>query len=152
MYQSTAQFPKNNYRTSAFLELSHLNNINFEVTTYARTMWRSKKEFRQEGGNLDRETQLIFEAMDISKWHPENFITQSTFSKNGVLLRLTSRFRIIRKVVARLAISTGSIYKRPTKVDPTKPRKYRLQGWLVRNMSQREDGTYFKNGGSNLKY
>jgi hypothetical protein len=101
---------------------------------------------------LDRETQLIFEAMDISSWNPENFITQSTFSKDGTLLLLTSRFRIIRKVVARLAISTGNIYKRPTKVDPTKPRKYRLQGWLVRNMSQREDGTYFKNGGSNLKF
>ena len=57
-----------------------------------------------------------------------------------------ARFRITRRLLAIYFILKGEDYIRVLKVDPSRPIRYRKGIWVIRNQSQRADGTIYTSG------
>jgi len=54
---------------------------------------------------------------------------------------------ILKLLISEILVRQGKIFLRPFKVDPSKPEQYWVEGFKVRNRSQRQDGTYLTAGG-----
>ena len=93
--------------------------------------WRKQRKGRITG-NETRGTTLAFGEFGLKAIESE---------------RITARqIEAARRAISRQMKRQGKIFIRPNKVDPTKPDYYWLEGFKVRNMSQRQDGTYWTNG------
>lgn len=57
-----------------------------------------------------------------------------------------ARFAALRPFMALFFIITGDAYQRVLKVDPSRPIRYRKGMWVIRNQSQRADGTIYTSG------
>lgn len=77
---------------------------------------------------------------------PANFRVETTFDSRAGIYKIILNIPIFRNFISELLIKQGKIYLRPYKVDPSLPEHYLLEGFTVRNMSQRKDGTYPKSG------
>jgi len=77
---------------------------------------------------------------------PANFRAETTFNGRTGIYKVLLEIPIIKYIFSEILIRQGKIFIRPNKVDPTKPDYYWLEGFKVRNMSQRQDGTYWTNG------
>ena len=77
---------------------------------------------------------------------PSNFRAETTFNSRTGIYKIFLEIPIFKYVFSEILIRQGKIFLRPYKVDPTKPEQYWVEGFKVRNMSQRQDGTYWTNG------
>ena len=77
---------------------------------------------------------------------PANFRAETTFNGRTGIYKVLLEIPIFKYILSEILIRQGKIFIRPNKVDPTKPDYYWLEGFKVRNMSQRQDGTYWTNG------
>lgn len=77
---------------------------------------------------------------------PVNFRTETTFNSQTGIYKVLLEIPVLNLIFSELLIRQGRIFIRPYKVDSSKPDYYWLDGFKVRNMSQRKDGTYWSNG------
>jgi hypothetical protein len=77
---------------------------------------------------------------------PANFRAETTFNNRTGVYKVLLEFPVLKYLLSEMLIRQGKIFIRPYKVDPSKPDYYWLDGFKVRNMSQRQDGTYWTNG------
>ena len=78
---------------------------------------------------------------------PTNFRVETTFNNRRGTYKIILGIPVLRLIFSELLIRLGKIYLRPLKVDRSKPSSYWYEGFQVRNMSQRQDGTYLTAGG-----
>ena len=78
---------------------------------------------------------------------PDNFRVETTFNMNYGFYRAILGIPFLKNLFSEILIRQGKIFLRPYKVDPSKPEQYWVDGYKVRNMSQRKDGTYLTAGG-----
>jgi hypothetical protein len=62
-------------------------------------------------------------------------------------MKIALNFPVLKVILSEILVRQGKIFLRPYKVDPSKPEQYRVEGFKVRNRSQRQDGTYLTAGG-----
>ena len=77
---------------------------------------------------------------------PANFRAETTFNNRTGIYKVILDIPVLNLIFSELLIRQGKIFIRPYKVDSSKPEHYWLDGFKVRNMSQRQDGTYWTNG------
>ena len=77
---------------------------------------------------------------------PPNFRAETTFNHRSGIYKTLLGIPVLNLIFSELLIRQGKIFIRPYKVDPSKPDYYWLDGFKVRNMGQRRDGTYWTNG------
>ena len=77
---------------------------------------------------------------------PPNFRAETTFNHRSGIYKTLLGIPVFNLIFSEILIRQGKIFIRPYKVDPSKPNHYWLDGFKVRNMSQRQDGTYWTNG------
>ncbi len=78
---------------------------------------------------------------------PANFRAETTFNNRTGIYNVLLEIPGLKYIFSELLIRQGKIFIRPYKVDTSKPEHYWLEGFKVRNMSQRQDGTYLTAGG-----
>jgi hypothetical protein len=78
---------------------------------------------------------------------PDNFRVETTFNSQSGFYKFILEIPVLKYFFSEILIRQGKIFLRPYKVDPSKPDQYWLEGYRVRNMSQRKDGTYLTAGG-----
>lgn len=78
---------------------------------------------------------------------PDNFRVETTFNSQSGIYKYILEIPILKYLFSEILIRQGKIFLRPYKVDPSKPDHYWVEGYKVRNMSQRKDGTYLTAGG-----
>ena len=78
---------------------------------------------------------------------PGDFRVETTFNLQGKFARTILEFPLIKILVSEMLVRQGKIFLRPFKVDPTKPEQYWVEGFKVRNTSQRQDGSLYTAGG-----
>jgi len=61
-----------------------------------------------------------------------------------------ARIPVVRRLVAQILIRKGFAIMRVMKVDPKLPDEFFVNGWKVRNKSERHDGVLWTAGGSVL--
>ena len=76
-----------------------------------------------------------------------NFRIETTFNSQRGFYKFVLEIPVLKYLFSEILIRQGKIFLRPYKVDPSKPDQYWLEGYKVRNMSQRKDGTYLTAGG-----
>jgi hypothetical protein len=81
------------------------------------------------------------------KHTPGNFRVETTFNSQSRFYGVILEIPVLKYLFSELLIRQGKIFLRPYKVDPSKPEQYWVEGYKVRNMSQRKDGTYLTAGG-----
>lgn len=79
-----------------------------------------------------------------------DFRVETTFNLQGKFARTILEFPLIKILVSEILVRQGKIFLRPFKVDPTKPEQYWVEGFKVRNTSQRKDGTLYTSGGRTI--
>ena len=77
---------------------------------------------------------------------PVNFRAETTFNSRTGIFKVLLEIPVFKCIFSEILIRQGKIFIRPNKVDPSKPDYYWLEGFKVRNMSQRQDGTYLTAG------
>ena len=77
---------------------------------------------------------------------PVNFRAETTFNSRTGIFKVLLEIPVFKCIFSEILIRQGKIFSRPNKVDPSKPDYYWLEGFKVRNMSQRQDGTYLTAG------
>ena len=77
---------------------------------------------------------------------PGNFRVETTFNSRSGLMKHALEFPVLKVFISEFLVRQGKIFLRPYKVDPSKPDQYWVEGFKVRNMSQRQDGTYWSSG------
>jgi hypothetical protein len=78
---------------------------------------------------------------------PGNFRIEATFNPTVGFMKFALNFPILKIILSEILVKQGKIFLRPYKVDPAKPEEYWVEGFKVRNRSQRQDGTYLTAGG-----
>jgi hypothetical protein len=75
-----------------------------------------------------------------------DFRIETTFNPRTGFMKFALNFPVLRVIFSEILVRQGKIFLRPCKVDPAKPEQYFVEGFKVRNRSQREDGTYLTAG------
>lgn len=78
---------------------------------------------------------------------PGNFRIETTFNPTIGVMKIALNFPVLKFILSEILVRQGKIFLRPYKVDPAKPEQYWVEGFKVRNRSQRQDGTYLTAGG-----
>jgi len=81
------------------------------------------------------------------KHTPGDFRIETTFNPTIGFMKIALNFPVLKIILSEILVRQGKIFLRPCKVDPTKPEQYWVEGFKVRNRSQRQDGTYLTAGG-----
>ena len=81
------------------------------------------------------------------KHTPGDFRIETTFNSQSKVMKVALEFPILKIFISEILVRQGKIFLRPYKVDPAKPEQYWVEGFKVRNRSQRQDGTYLTAGG-----
>ena len=81
------------------------------------------------------------------KHTPGDFRIETTFNSRSKVMKVALEFPILKIFFSEILVRQGKIFLRPYKVDPAKPEEYWVEGFKVRNRSQRQDGTYLTAGG-----
>lgn len=95
---------------------------------------------------------MILEAMKYMKSCPDGFVVQAAFDDLSFSKRFIPKVPILGKFAIKRSLGNGEIFLRPAKVDNSKPTFYVLEGWHVRNLSQRQDPISNGDGSVHLKY
>lgn len=77
---------------------------------------------------------------------PGNFRVETTFNSQNKIFKLALEFPVLKVIISEILVRQGKIFLRPYKIDPAKPQQYWVEGFKVRNISQRQDGTFWTNG------
>jgi len=80
------------------------------------------------------------------KTTPGDFRVETTFNIHNRSIQYIPEIPILKVLISEILVRQGKIFLRPFKVDPSKPDQYWVEGFKVRNMSQRQDGTYLTAG------
>jgi hypothetical protein len=75
-----------------------------------------------------------------------DYVVQSVYEYKSFKTSLIMSLPLLNRWYIKRAIYNGSIFARYLKVDPNKPAREIIQGWHVRNTSQRADGTLLTGG------
>jgi hypothetical protein len=78
---------------------------------------------------------------------PGNFRVETSFDIKNQYLQFILNVPVIKVLVSEILVRQGKIFLRPFKVDPSKPEQYWVEGFKVRNRSQRQDETLYTAGG-----
>ena len=81
---------------------------------------------------------------------PEGYRFETPRSVNNWYLNYIARIPGLRHLVAQILIHQRFATLRVMKVDPKLPDEFFLNGWKVRNKSERHDGVLWTTGGSVL--
>jgi hypothetical protein len=81
------------------------------------------------------------------KHTPGDFRIETTFNPRTGIYKVILDIPLLKYLISELFVRQGKIFLRPFKVDPTKPEQYWVEGFKVRNKSQRADGIYLTAGG-----
>jgi hypothetical protein len=77
---------------------------------------------------------------------PGDFRMETNIDLDSLLMKVISKIPILRYVIAKYMIKTNMVYARVLKVDPAGPEEFKLNGWVVRNRSERADGVFLTKG------
>ena len=77
---------------------------------------------------------------------PANFRAETTFNSRSGIYKVILEIPVLKFLFSEILFRQGKIFIRPYKVDPSKPDHYWLDGYKVKNMSQRQDGSYWTKG------
>jgi hypothetical protein len=83
----------------------------------------------------------------LMKTIPGEYRIESTVNLESTLLNILSAVPVINKITASHLKKTGKVFLRVMKVDVQLPDEYRINGWKIRNKSERADGTYYSGHG-----
>jgi len=78
---------------------------------------------------------------------PGDFRIETTFNSRSKIMKFALEFPVLKILISEILVRQGKIFLRPYKVDPSKPEQYWVEGFKVRNRSQRQDGTFLTAGG-----
>lgn len=78
---------------------------------------------------------------------PGDFRVETTFNLQNKFVRTILEFPLVKILASEILVRQGKIFLRPFKVDPSKPEHYWVEGFKVRNTSQRQDRTLYTAGG-----
>ena len=78
---------------------------------------------------------------------PGDFRMETTFDIKNTFFQFILNAPLLKVIVSEILVHQGKIFLRPLKVDPSKPEQYKVEGFKVRNRSQRQDGTLYSAGG-----
>lgn len=78
---------------------------------------------------------------------PSDLRMEEKINLESIFFKTIAFIPVLRFLVARILIARGLVYGRVWKVDPKMPEQFRFKGWLIRNKSERADGTYLNNRG-----
>jgi hypothetical protein len=83
----------------------------------------------------------------LMKTIPGEYRIESTVNLESALLNILSAIPLINQITASHLKRTGKVFLRVMKVDVQRPDEYRINGWKIRNKSQRADGAYYSGNG-----
>lgn len=83
----------------------------------------------------------------LMKTIPGEYRIESTVNLESTLLNVLSVVPLINKITASHLKRSGKVFLRVMKVDVQRPDEYRLNGWKIRNKSERADGVYYSGKG-----
>lgn len=83
----------------------------------------------------------------LMKTIPGEYRIQSTVKLDSAILNFLSSIPLINKITATHLKKSGKVFLRVMKVDAQLPDEYRINGWKIRNKSERADGVYFSGSG-----
>ena len=91
----------------------------------------------------------IFMMIDaiLMKNIPGEYRIESTVNLESKFLNFLSAIPLINKITASHLKRTGKVFLRVMKVDVQRPDEYRINGWKIRNKSERADGVYYSGKG-----
>lgn len=76
---------------------------------------------------------------------PGDFRLESRIDFQNPMWKFVSCIPYLRYLIAKYLISSGRVWARVWNVDLGAPTEYKLDGWTIRNRSERQDGTYLCN-------
>jgi hypothetical protein len=80
------------------------------------------------------------------KYTPGDFRVETTFNIHNRSMQFILEIPLLKVLISEILVRQGKIFLRPLKVAPSKPEQYWVEGFKVRNKSQRQDGTYLTAG------
>jgi hypothetical protein len=83
----------------------------------------------------------------LMKTIPGEYRIESTINLNSPFLKALAAMPILNKITASHLKKSGKVFLRVMKVDAQLPAEYRINGWKIRNRSQRADGVYYSGSG-----
>lgn len=83
----------------------------------------------------------------LMKTIPGEYRIESTVNLNSSFLNFLAVIPLLNTITAIHLKKTGKVFLRVTKVDLRLPDEYRINGWKIRNRSQRSDGVYYSGSG-----
>jgi hypothetical protein len=83
----------------------------------------------------------------LAKSIPGEYRIESTVRLNSTFLNLISIIPVFNKMTASHLKRSGKVFLRVMKVDEQLPDEYRINGWKIRNRSQRADALYYSGSG-----
>ena len=83
----------------------------------------------------------------LMKSIPGEFRIESRVNLDSAFFNFLSAIPLINIMAATHLKSSGKVFLRVMKVDARLPEEYRLNGWKIRNKSERADGVYYSGSG-----
>ena len=83
----------------------------------------------------------------LMKTIPGEYRIVSTIKLDTALLNLLSSIPLINSMTASHLKRSGKVFLRVMKVDLQLPDEYRINGWKIRNKSERADRVYYSGRG-----
>jgi hypothetical protein len=83
----------------------------------------------------------------LAKSIPGDYRIESNLKLDSTLMKTLSTIPLVNSLTATLLKKSGKVFLRVWKVDLTLPQEYTIDGWKVRNRSERADGVYYSGGG-----
>jgi hypothetical protein len=82
-------------------------------------------------------------AADLQEFDHDCFSVESIFKDDSIIHKfLTKNYSVLIWYTKR-SIRLGKVFLRAKKIDPSKPVRYRENGWAIRNQSTRADKTAY---------
>ena len=83
----------------------------------------------------------------LMKTIPGEYRIESTVNLESKSLNFLAAVPLLNKITANHLKKSGKVFLRVMKVDLQLPEEYRINGWKIRNRSQRSDGAYYSGRG-----
>jgi hypothetical protein len=83
----------------------------------------------------------------LAKSIPGDYRIESNLNLDSILMKTLSAIPLVNSLTATLLKKSGKVFLRVWKVDLNLPQEYTIDGWKVRNRSERADGVYYSGSG-----
>jgi hypothetical protein len=83
----------------------------------------------------------------LMKSIPGEYRIESTVELDTAFLNILSSIPLVNILTATHLKRSGKVFLRVMKVDVQLPDEYQINGWKIRNKSQRADGVYYSGKG-----